>query len=345
MSNTILYIDFSHLCYRSLHATINDIKEVGFGILRHTLLKNIIFSIDKFAPDKVFIACDSRKNWRKKFYEGYKAQRKEAKDKIDIDWDEFYKTIHEISDSFRIAFPFYVLKTTYLEADDIIASLIRHSKNKDDKNIVITSDGDYKQLLQYPNTQIYCPIKKAFMESLSPFDDLEIKILMGDKSDNIPSIAPRIGKKTAEKLVEGKAAFKDMTLTQLLENSEIKLNYDRNKKLIDLTKTPKELIDRMNKELAEYELATTAGMFQYFIDNGMKDLLRNVEDITKSLRRLNPGYIKPVVNSIFDEMEEKTVITEENKVAKYQRILDAARKKLEVAKDKNTSTNSSNDLF
>jgi len=292
---TNLYIDYSHLCYRTLFVVSADIKEVGYGIMRHSILKNVLYSINKFQPDKVYICCDSRKSWRKKLFEDYKAQRAAAKEKQkeQIDWDKFYETINEVSDGFKIAFPFHVLKVPYLEADDIIASLIRRNVSNEE-HIVITSDGDYKQLLQYQNTKVFCPVKKEFMKSVNPFHDLEIKILMGDKSDNIPSIAPRIGEVTAEKLADGQAAFKEQTLQQLLENSEIKLNYERNRKLIDLTKTPKALIDLLDKELENYQLATTKGMFQYFINNGMRDMLSKIEEITRSLSRLNPNYQKPV---------------------------------------------------
>lgn len=287
-----LYIDFSHLCYRTLYAIENDIKEVGFGIMRHSLLKNILSIINKFAPDKVYICCDSKKNWRKRLFEPYKAHRAAAKEKQDIDWEKFYETVNEISNGFKVAFPFYVIKVPYLEADDIIASIIRKN-NKNEEHVVITSDGDYKQLLQYSNTRIFCPIKKDFMKSVNPFFDLEIKIIMGDKSDNIPAIAPRIGEKTAEKLVDGVAAYKEQNLQQLLENSVIKINYDRNKKLIDLSKTPRELIELLDKTLLEYQLSSTKGMFQYFIDNGMRDMLSKIEDITRSLTRLNLDYKKP----------------------------------------------------
>ena len=300
-----LYIDYSHLCYRALFVLSSDIQEVGYNILRHFLLKNILSSIDKFSPTKCYIACDSKKNWRKKYFPDYKAQRKEAKEKREeVDWEKFYETINECSNSFKVAFPFYVITQDYLEADDIIASLIRNNKNNEE-HIVITSDGDYKQLLQYSNTKIYCPIKKSFMVSDNPFYDLEIKIVMGDKGDNIPAISKRIGIETATKLVDGEIAYKDQTLSQMMENSEIKANYERNKKLIDLTKTPKELIGRLDKELMEYKLASSAGIFQYFIDHKLRDLLSNIEEISKSLAPLNPGYKKPEKKSsggVFEEL-------------------------------------------
>lgn len=290
---TNLYIDYSYLCYRTLFAVANDIKEVGYGILRHSVLKNLLYSINQHSPDKVFICCDSKLNWRKKLYADYKGQRAEAKEKQDVDWDQFYETINEISGGFQLNFPFHVLSVPYLEADDIIAHLVR--KNcAEQENIIVTSDGDYKQLLHYPNTKLYCPTKKIFVKSDCPLNDLEVKVLMGDKSDNIPAIAPRVGVETAKKLVEGEAAYKDQTLAQMMENTEIKKNYDRNKKIIDLSKTPRDLLNLLDKQLEGYQLASTRGMFQYFIDNGMRDMVSKIEDITRSLSRLNPNYVKPV---------------------------------------------------
>lgn len=275
--------------------------------MRHSLLKNILSSVRKFNPDKVFICCDSKKNWRKKLFTPYKEHRKEAKEKQDVDWSKFYETIEEVSDGFMVAFPFHVIKVPYLEADDIIASLIRKNE-KEENHIVITSDGDYKQLIQYNNVKIYDPMKKDFMKTNNPLFDLELKIIMGDKSDNIPAIAPRIGEKTAEKLIEGEAAYKDQTLSQLLENSEIKKNYDLNTKLIDLKKIPKDLINLLDKELSEYKLSSTKGMFQYFINNGMRDMVSKIEEITRALSHLNPGVKK----------EPKTI---ENSIGAFAELL------------------------
>jgi 5'-3' exonuclease len=106
MSEKHLYIDFSHICYRNIYALAPDIKANGFGILRHAIIKSVILNIEKFEPNKVFICCDAPRNWRKKFYEPYKAHRAEAKSKFDIDWDQFQEMVEEVKMGFKSNFPF-----------------------------------------------------------------------------------------------------------------------------------------------------------------------------------------------------------------------------------------------
>jgi 5'-3' exonuclease len=69
----------------------------------------------------------------------------------------------------------------------------------------------------------------------NPMKDLRIKILMGDKSDNIPPVMQRMGTKTAEKLSE----LPEDELRRQLDNKKngdltAWEQYEINRKLIDL---------------------------------------------------------------------------------------------------------------
>ena len=67
---------------------------------------------------------------------------------------------------------------------------------------------------------------------------LQYKILIGDKSDNIPSVFKRCGKKTAMKLIANPSK-----LQELLDKGgeDAHTAYDRNKRLIDNRCVPEEL--------------------------------------------------------------------------------------------------------
>jgi 5'-3' exonuclease len=197
-----LYIDFSHLAYRCLFANAGAIKTNGWGIMRHLLIRNFTFLSERFEPNQIFICFDSPTIWRKSYYPEYKATRKAARDKQKdiVDWKEFFNFITEFKAEIREIFPFYCLEQEGLEADDIIAYLVR--ENPDKNKTIVTSDGDYVQLLRFKNTSIYDPLKDKMVSGVNPVLELEKKILTGDKSDNVPPIRPRLGEKTAEKMIE-----------------------------------------------------------------------------------------------------------------------------------------------
>lgn len=282
-----LYIDISHMAYRFLFTNTQNIKEIGCNYLRHLLLKNGLFHfINRFKPDRCFVCFDTKaSNWRYKVLPTYKGQRKANRDKHDIDWQEFFSFLDTFQEDLLNHFPIYSLKMDSLEADDIIAHLVR--KNKDVNKIIITSDGDYTQLLKYPNTKVYDPMKDKFVVCEQPRLFLEQKILTGDKSDNIPAIRPRCGIKTAEKLIDSGEIEK--LLSELDPDGgpcEIKRNYDRNKTLIDLDCTPPDLLDELDDLIDSYTLGSTKNLFNYLKKYQLRDLLDEISYVRQVLETL-----------------------------------------------------------
>ena len=101
---------------------------------------------------------------------------------------------------------------------------------------------DYLQL-NAPNVDLYnlayknIALKKS--STGNPKTDLEIKIIMGDKSDNIPSVFPKCGPKTALKCIEDPEFFKK----KMDNNPEYYKQYELNKKLVDFNNIPQNLIE------------------------------------------------------------------------------------------------------
>ena len=97
-----------------------------------------------------------------------------------------------------------LLQHPKLEADDCIALTVQNIKRVvDDYNIhIITSDMDYLQLADeniYPINLKYKYLQDSKQSFKDSKKDLFCKIVMGDKSDSIPSVFPKCGIKTAEK--------------------------------------------------------------------------------------------------------------------------------------------------
>ena len=77
--------------------------------------------------------------------------------------------------------------------------------------IIIANDHDYLPLLDSPNVRLLnlksknnelcLPVNTVTDRQMTGEEYLQFKILVGDKSDNIPSVFKRCGKKTAMKLV------------------------------------------------------------------------------------------------------------------------------------------------
>ena len=133
-----------------------------------------------------------------------------------------------------------VLKHENLEGDDIIfltKNYIRE-KNKDNNIIIIANDHDLLQLIDSKTVIINLKEQKLNEKSLgSPELDLEVKIICGDKSDNIPPCFKNCGIKTAIKLINDRGLLKEK-----FRNNPSSLNiYAINKMIIDLNNIPIEL--------------------------------------------------------------------------------------------------------
>ena len=137
-----------------------------------------------------------------------------------------------------------ILNHPKLEADDCIAISVKYLVNKyPNCNIyIITSDKDYLQLNAY-NVYLYNLAFKNISESKTSTgnakDDLLIKIIMGDTSDNIPSVFPKCGPKTSEKCIKDPEFFKK----KMGDNEKYYKQFELNKKLVHFDNIPKELVE------------------------------------------------------------------------------------------------------
>jgi len=122
-----------------------------------------------------------------------------------------------------------------LEADDVAAltkAALRNNGYEEDI-IFITNDNDYLQLLDERTHAYNLHEKDGALRKRScgnASKDLRVKILMGDKSDNIPPVWPRLGTKTAEKLAE----LSDADLRAHLESKGAWEPFEKNQRMIDM---------------------------------------------------------------------------------------------------------------
>jgi 5'-3' exonuclease len=193
--------------------------------------------------------CKRENIWRNDLYDKYKATRVNSKENGFMG-GPFFKMVYE-ENLFEQAGAQQILYHPRLEADDCIAIYVKELVEKYSPSecsvYIITSDNDYLQLIR-ENVHIYNLAFKNLKESKiftgDPEKDLKIKIIMGDTSDNIPSVFPKCGIKTAIKCVEDSEYFNK----KMANNEEYHKQYELNNCLVNFEKIPKhfesEFIDK-----------------------------------------------------------------------------------------------------
>jgi len=287
-SNKLLLIDGHNLVFRTIFVAAAVAKRDMltdnelYDYWRYLMLNNIFNLIKDFKPSRVVMTIDGRDNWRKDVYKEYKAKRKVDRDSnMSIDFKTFWPIMDEFISSFTNIFKnIIILQIDRCEGDDIIAILAKQEM-KNGEVVIITSDKDFIQLLQYKNISLYNPIKRKLVKSVDPKKDLELKIISGDKSDGVPAIKPKCGLKTAEKMIKS-------GIDIYLQNETIKLNYERNKKLIDFEFIPTDIQSLIINNYQKYQVSEIdrKKVFGFLTSCNVSKILENFNQYSTHLNNL-----------------------------------------------------------
>lgn len=195
----------------------------------------------------ILVAKDCKKKdiWRKQFYNEYKENRQHNEDIsffMSISYNELFIQPHVSM----------ILYHPSLEADDCIAIYIRDILQEAFQTIsIITSDKDYLQLVTPTISAFDMKFNDLSQQKSSygcPKKDLFCKIVMGDVSDNIPSVFKKCGIKTSAKYFEDQPAFYErLTRDNAMEQWKL------NQLLVDFQFIPtnirKEFIDQYHIQI------------------------------------------------------------------------------------------------
>jgi len=231
----------------------NIMDNVEFITKYTSMFKNMLFKFQRrfnIPNTNVILAKDCSRNdiWRKDIFPEYKKNR-DDRSPNKFNACIFRYTYSEIIDALKETHGYKVVELDRAEADDVIALMTNaiHANNPETEVYIVSNDNDYIQLVG-EHTHVIdmkcAPLHNRVMHT--PQDYLMAKIIMGDKSDNIPPIAKRIGKKRASALVSN-----PQELDSLLKNDEIRLQYELNRKLIDFSNIPTPLRTNIEKKLCE----------------------------------------------------------------------------------------------
>jgi 5'-3' exonuclease len=207
--------------------------------------------------DVLFVLDDTvNHSFRKTLYPAYKSQRKLVKKAYDVQKVKDY-VVDILFKEFKLEedYNWRIVKVDGAEGDDVVAVAVRNLKGYA-KKIIIASDRDFLQLddvVQYDLTgKAILPVIKDTGEEVSRSDYLLHKIIMGDKSDFIPSCFERYGEKKSWKLVKDRELLRNM----LKENQSAAKQFILNRNLIDMNNIPEDLSEKILGEVKS-ALSTT----------------------------------------------------------------------------------------
>jgi 5'-3' exonuclease len=262
---TFIFIDGSYFCFYRYHSlltwwknaypqesdVLNDPyqNEKFVEKFKKTFVDNIQkipkgLQLNKVSNPIIVVGKDCKREniWRNQYFPNYKANRANGPEDGFMG-GPFFKMAYE-EELFIQGGARSILKHPKLEADDCIAICVKHllSTYPTCNIYIITSDKDYLQLAE-ERVHLYNLAFKDLTEQKSCTKnascDLFCKILTGDISDNIPSVFPKCGPKTALKYFENR----ELLETKLKECETYRNAYELNKKIIDFNNIPEELVN------------------------------------------------------------------------------------------------------
>ncbi len=202
----IVILDGNSLLYRAFYAIPELTTKEGIHTNGVYGFLNMFFKIkQEINPDYIITAFDkSKKTFRHDEYEDYKAGRKKTPPELVMQFPIIRDALNKMGIN--------IFEIDGYEADDLIGTISLMGEEKDMEVYVVTGDKDALQLASdnvkvvinkkgITETEIYD--KNRFIEEfgVTPTQYIDVKGLMGDKSDNIPGV-PGIGDKTAFKLIK-----------------------------------------------------------------------------------------------------------------------------------------------
>ena len=278
----MILVDLNQVLLAGLMAQISNHKgKLDESLIRHMILNIIRNHVKNFKNEygEVVLCCDNRKYWRKEYFPFYKANRKKNRDKSDLDWHLIFDMLAKFKAELKENFPYKVIDVEGAEADDIIGTLVpRHSAHE--KILILSSDGDFLQLQNYPNVKQYNPSQKKYVVSENPIMELKEKIIRGDKGDGIPNVfspGDCFVRDLRQKPITQKVLDKLLAESYLEQEETIKANFIRNATLIDLSFIPEDIKTKIINTYEETKPAK-GKLLNYFIEHKLKNLMEVIEE-------------------------------------------------------------------
>ncbi len=204
---TYLLLDGHSLTYRAFFALPTDLATASGQVTNavYGFTSMLINLLRDHQPDAV-VACFDRPEptFRHTVAPEYKAQREETPDLLAPQ----FGLVREVLGALHIP----IVEEAGFEADDLIATMATHGRDRGDDVIIVTGDRDTYQLVEDPHVKVlynrrgvsdYVLYDEAGIverTGVRPEQYVHYAALRGDPSDNLEGV-PGVGEKTAAKLV------------------------------------------------------------------------------------------------------------------------------------------------
>ena len=278
----MIIIDMNQITLASVMMNFHMTKseELEEDMVRHMILNSIRMYRTMFKEEygEVVLTYDSRHYWRREIFPQYKQNRKKGRENDTKDWDKIFGLLNAIKSEFREILPYKYVEVYGAEADDIIGTLCK--EYQDQKVMIISGDKDFIQLQKYKNVKQYSPILKKYVNGHNPDTYIKEHILKGDSSDGVPNVLS-----PDHTFVEGlrqrplsKKKIEAWLNSETGMSEEVKRNYQRNHKLINLDNTPDDLQKSILDTFNEAPSGDRSKILTYFIENKLKELTDSIGD-------------------------------------------------------------------
>lgn len=283
----LMIVDYSQIVISTISATFRPTEELSVDLIRHVCLNTIRSNVlwnKRLYPD-IVLATDRGPYWRKRIASYYKGHRTKQRDDSGWNWEVIFEAMSKVREELQEIFPYRTIHIKGVEADDIAGVLCKNLWHKYDRILLLSSDGDWAQLLKYKNVKQWSPIQKKWVEpNVSPQFHLMEKIIRGDRKDCVASV-----KSVADFLLNGPEGQRQKAIRKeeldMLMNTPVaewpdefmRKRFEENSQLLDLSRVPED-IEAQIMDAFNVPVANGARIYSYFIKHKMKELLGKVDE-------------------------------------------------------------------
>ena len=320
MDKRLIIIDGNSIINRAFYALPDMTNSEGLHTNAVYGFTRMLFKIiDDYKPTHISVAFDMKApTFRHKEFSEYKAGRKKMPNEL----GQQLQPLKELLDTFNI----HRMEMAGFEADDLIGTVAKKAENDDFKVYIVTGDKDAIQLASNKTTTLIT--KKGVGEveeynydsvveryEMTPTQFIDLKGLMGDKSDNIPGV-PGIGEKTGIKLIKEFSSIENLIENTNQLKGSVKKKIEENKDQAVFSKKLATIITDVPIEISLDELSygdyDKNAVIEEFKKFGFNTLIKQVlamdggneEFIVEEKIELNINHLEDI--SAFKNEIEKT---------------------------------------
>ena len=281
----MILLDYSQIALSNIF--IQKLNEEN--MIRHMILNSIRMYNKRYRDEygQMVICVDSGNSWRKQLFPHYKANRKKNRDEnSNMDWPEIFRILTMVREEIQENLPYKVIQIDTCEADDIIGTLAMQTQEfgQHEPVMIVSSDKDFIQLQRFKNVKQFSPIQKKMVTDKNPLTYMWNHIMRGDAGDGVPNVLSADDTFVSD---ASQSPLRQTRIDEWINNAEnlrdvmpqeIYRNYQRNKKLIDLTEVPEELQTQIINTFDEQKVPMKMKVLNYLIKKRCNQLIEVVEE-------------------------------------------------------------------